>query len=421
MKKITLFLALLITATAVYAQSDESKSEVLKDYNHWSIEAEAGISNAVRPIKSGYYTDNYNLWGGDIGVRYMINERFGFKLKGGVDHFQQGDNSARFHSNLWRASLEGVVNLGEILGFRDWTQTFNLLAHGGAGYGYLKPEHGYDQVGFITAGLTPQVRLSNKVALNADVSIYGNMKQDYTYDGNGKTNVRGFNGYHMNVSAGIMYYFGSSSKKHADWHKRIAEQDELSKLQDDVAQIQEDMQDTDRDGVPDYLDEEPNTPAGVMVDTKGRAIDKNENGIPDEMEDALDKRYAKAGEAGKGSGSSSDMIAKLINDGYVNVYFGFDSDKPEPSSVATLNYIIRYFEENSDAEAEIIGYTDKVGSEDYNKDLAERRAQTVKDILTSSGIDEGKLEITGYGKDDSREQSSDEVRGTTRRVTLKLK
>jgi OOP family OmpA-OmpF porin len=40
--------------------------------------------------------------------------------------------------------------------------------------------------------------------------------------------------------------------------------------------------DTDQDGVADYLDLEPNTVSGVMVDSKGRSIDLNNNNVPDE-------------------------------------------------------------------------------------------------------------------------------------------
>jgi OOP family OmpA-OmpF porin len=46
--------------------------------------------------------------------------------------------------------------------------------------------------------------------------------------------------------------------------------------------IENKMLDSDKDGVADYLDEEQNTPAGAMVDTKGRSIDKNNNNVPDE-------------------------------------------------------------------------------------------------------------------------------------------
>ena len=44
------------------------------------------------------------------------------------------------------------------------------------------------------------------------------------------------------------------------------------------------MNDTDKDGVPDYLDVEPNSVSGIMVDTKGRMIDLDNNGVPDELE-----------------------------------------------------------------------------------------------------------------------------------------
>ena len=44
------------------------------------------------------------------------------------------------------------------------------------------------------------------------------------------------------------------------------------------------MNDTDKDGVPDYLDVENNSITGVAVDTKGRMIDVNKNGVPDELE-----------------------------------------------------------------------------------------------------------------------------------------
>lgn len=44
------------------------------------------------------------------------------------------------------------------------------------------------------------------------------------------------------------------------------------------------MNDTDKDGVPDYLDFENNSVAGAMVDTKGKMIDINNNGVPDDIE-----------------------------------------------------------------------------------------------------------------------------------------
>ena len=51
------------------------------------------------------------------------------------------------------------------------------------------------------------------------------------------------------------------------------------------------MLDTDNDGVADYLDTEPNTTAGALVDTKGKSIDKNNNNVPDEFEAYILKNY----------------------------------------------------------------------------------------------------------------------------------
>ena len=47
----------------------------------------------------------------------------------------------------------------------------------------------------------------------------------------------------------------------------------------------------------------------------------------------------------------------------------------------------------------IQGHTDERGSEEYNLALGDRRAQSVKDFLTSQGIPEAQLTLISYGKD----------------------
>lgn len=46
----------------------------------------------------------------------------------------------------------------------------------------------------------------------------------------------------------------------------------------------------------------------------------------------------------------------------------------------------------------IIGYTDRIGSDQYNQRLSERRANAVKDYLVSKGIDPMRLHAEGRGK-----------------------
>jgi OOP family OmpA-OmpF porin len=83
-------------------------------------------------------------------------------------------------------------------------------------------------------------------------------------------------------------YLGRN-EKHADWV--IDNYSEVENLRQRIADIETSMLDTDKDGVADYLDQEPNTIGGVMVDSKGKSIDLNNNNVPDELESYLLKTY----------------------------------------------------------------------------------------------------------------------------------
>ncbi len=422
MRKLSLFFALLSIGYVAQAQDDGSSkvdNNEYNNYNHWSIELQGGMTKPARPMASGFATESPDFWQADLGVRYMINDKFGLKLSAGYNHFENADGTNPFESQIMRGQLEGVVNLGTVLGFREWTNTFNVLGHAGAGFASMSSEdpydYGDDPMGFIVAGITPQVRLSNHFTLSLDASIFGNFRQDHTFDGSGPSNTRGFNGYYLNGSIGIAYSFGKA-EKHADWYGANDDPiyDQVAQLTEDVDKIKGDLQDTDRDGVPDYLDKEANTPAGLAVDNHGRVVDQNNNNIPDELEDALDARYGD-------SGSSNGTIEELINNGYVNVYFKFDSDQPEIYSLQAINYLVIYMTQNPSANAEIIGYADEIGNPDYNQKLSVKRAEKVKSILVANGIDEGRLEVKGNGEDTSVDKGSKDARQMVRRVTFKLK
>lgn len=408
----------MMAASCLFVQEASAQ-----DYNKWSIEAAGGMHKPVRPVAKGYYSDTPSFAQFSLGTRYMFNNRFGLKLDLGYNSFKEGDGSSAYKSNYYRGSLQGVANLGSILKFETWTNSLGVLLHAGAGYSQLKPKEPIDRantdqmLNFI-AGITPQVKLGNRVALNLDASIIGHVRQNYTFDGTKTTNTRGFNGYFTNFSAGLTVYLGKH-EKHADWVSDTGvSNDLLEDLDSRISKIETDMIDSDQDGVPDYLDREPNTPSGVTVDTKGRAIDKNENGIPDEIESALDARYARKGEAAAGSGG--DIVERLIDEGYVNVYFQFNSTKPETYSLEAINYLVKYMNDNPSAKAELIGYADEIGNPNYNKTLSERRAKAVYDILVATGVSGDRLTYTGNGEDTSVDKSSSPARQLVRRVTFKL-
>jgi outer membrane protein OmpA-like peptidoglycan-associated protein len=67
----------------------------------------------------------------------------------------------------------------------------------------------------------------------------------------------------------------------------------------------------------------------------------------------------------------------------------------------------------------VYGYTDDVGSQEYNLKLSSRRAQAVRDSLVQAGIDPGLITTKGFGKSDPRvKDESAQGRAANRRVEI---
>jgi len=76
--------------------------------------------------------------------------------------------------------------------------------------------------------------------------------------------------------------------------------------------------------------------------------------------------------------------------------FTFDSADLQPSEI--LQKVATLLKRNPKATFTVEGYTDSIGSEDYNLDLSQRRADSVKGFLVSQmGIDPRQIEARGYG------------------------
>lgn len=419
MKKIIFSLILL---GAITANAQE------RNYNQWSVEAEAGVHKPSNPFSPGYSTATPSLLQGGLGVRYMMNEKFGVKLDAGYNNIKSNDDSQEFETNYYRTSLQGVVNMGSVLNFRSWTNNFNVLFHGGMGYAVNKPKYPNDfdkgdQMLHLMAGVTPQFKLSDRLALTGDLSVIGNANHANTWDGAQPLNtvvdnnqLRGLNGMLVNASVGLTFYLGKKAI-HADWYsKEDVIMSKLDSLDQRLSKVETDMVDTDQDGIADYLDKEPNTVVGAAVDSKGRAVDVNNDGIPDTMLVPLDARYAS-----KGDTQGGNIIKELIDNGYVNVYFRFNSTTPEDYSLQSVNYLIIYMNENPGSKAELIGYADELGDVSYNQKLSEKRAVKVQELLVAAGIDAARLTVRGGGEDTSVDKNSTGARQLVRRVTFKLK
>ena len=114
--------------------------------------------------------------------------------------------------------------------------------------------------------------------------------------------------------------------------------------------------DSDGDGVLDDMDKCPNTPKGATVNSDGC--------------------WAYQGE----------------------IFFDFDKADIKSGAYPILDEALIVYEKNPDLKVEVQGYTDSIGSEEYNLGLSERRAKAVEAYLESKGVNPDAISAKGYGE-----------------------
>ncbi len=420
-KNVIAVLGTVFFVSSISAQEvKEMKPVQMEDYNRWSIDINTGTTKPTAPLANGYFVKTFDLSHVDLGVRYMMNNKFGVKLDFGYDKFNNSKNSLPLESDYYRTNLQGVANLGRIFNFENWTERFNVLAHAGAGYSFMTSNaySGTDNMANLLGGLTGQVKLSERISLNADFTLIKNAQQSRTFDGNANAVGNGFNGTMYNATVGVSIYLGKN-KKHADWYFEENPAKKLAELDKRVGDIETNLNDTDRDGVPDYLDVENNSITGVAVDTKGRMVDLNKNGVPDELEKYLAQNYVDKNT--HADTTDALMVKKLINEGYISTYFDVNKATPTNDSADGIAFMLTYLRSNPSISVDIIGNADETGNAASNDRLALARANTVKNTLVKAGIEASRLNVISKGEDKSVDVNSRDARRLVRRVIFQVK
>jgi OOP family OmpA-OmpF porin len=150
--------------------------------------------------------------------------------------------------------------------------------------------------------------------------------------------------------------------------------------------------DNDGDGMPDSRDKCPNEPETINNY-------KDDDGCPDEIPAAV-KKFTGVIEGINFKTGSAEILA---------------------GSYAILDRAIKVLQDYPDVALEISGHTDNRGKADYNRDLSQRRADSVKTYFIQRGISSSRLQSIGYGPTrpiaDNRSQSG---RATNRRTEFRL-
>ncbi|WOA29656.1 OmpA family protein [Alloalcanivorax xenomutans] len=137
---------------------------------------------------------------------------------------------------------------------------------------------------------------------------------------------------------------------------------EKTRVETKQVAVQQPVIDSDGDGVPDNLDQCPDTMPGAKVDGKGCLL-----------------------------------VNQTVT--FNNINFEFDSAELTASSRPLVSRIARSLTaENNNIRVEVAGHTDSVGSAQYNEGLSQRRADSVRNYLVREGVDSSRVTARGYGE-----------------------
>ncbi len=432
--------------TEIPEETDAAKTKISKELqaikneinnesevNKWSFEVSFGSNRAVRPFGKGYNSNEKKFLSTpsinhiDFGFRYMLNSKFGVKTDFGFDSVtnKDGNGSLPFRSMQSRIGVQGVLDFGKILEFDTYSKSIGLLAHGGVQFSQFKSKTDTSQEaifqtnGGFMIGIAPQLKLSERLIISLDFSVLSNVRQRLNWDGSESDRENNLAGLLYTTSIGLTFYLGKK-EIHSDWFIPVKKSELDQELLDRIESIETLMNDTDKDGVVDYLDLQNNTASGLTVDTKGQFIDTDKNGYPDELEPKKMEQL-KMQQIADAVQQTEDVVFKsLLNNGFVNIFFDVNMVEPNSASNNSLYGIIFLLKKNPTINLKLMGYSDRTGNEKMNLNLSERRVKKVYDFLVSSGISPSRLKIIANGEDNSNNSKSKTALQLARRVSIMM-
>jgi outer membrane protein OmpA-like peptidoglycan-associated protein len=104
-----------------------------------------------------------------------------------------------------------------------------------------------------------------------------------------------------------------------------------------------------------------------------------------------------------------------------NIYFDFDKFDLKPESFVELDRVYKFLTDNPEVNIEISAHTDSKGSDEYNLELSQKRAESVVAYLVSKGVNTSRLTPKGYGETNPlADNNSEDGMAQNRRVEMKV-
>ncbi|NSL85303.1 OmpA family protein [Chitinophaga solisilvae] len=424
--------ALALTGTAFAQDSTHKVDRVtpfhgVKDYRTWSVGAWGGGSAAFGPFGGPYYFNNFDfknvgfVYGGYIKKQILHN--FGLQadfmrgqVKGATKASQAltdirgnavttgGINS--FSTDIdWAASVSGVFSLGSINWLNKQSYIIPYVSAGAGAMGFKPTVTAADgtetkvlnsdgshthRAMYIPVGVGAKFNVARGV--NIDLAYNVNFVNSQVFDGVSGGNKDKFS----TARLGVEFAIGNKKKpqlavvnpaaqlamdlwdKNAALNNTIAESDSrnqsaINALKQEITDMK---QDTDGDGVPDYLDKCPNTPAGTKVDGAGCPLP-----VPQIVKEKI---------------IVTEADKKVVKDAIDNLEFDLGKATIRPTSYASLDKVASLLVEKN-FSLKLAGHTDNTGSAATNMRLSKERAEAIRSYLVSKGANASRIEATGYG------------------------
>ncbi|MCX8212522.1 MAG: OmpA family protein, partial [Lewinella sp.] len=386
-------------------------------------------------------------FGAGIHFRKALDHLFSLRLEAlyasnkGID-----ENMSRQFENTWLSATGSVVITLNNFRFSGETRKVNLYALVGAGGHKLsgqfqRPGTTYQEGrnGLIKenislhasggAGIT--FRVSPKFNIGAEFQTFipfGKLIDEIDgYPVGGGRDIQNVGALSLNFNIGN----AATKSEPLYWTNAFTPvRDELDRMS---SKVDDATKDSDGDGVVDAIDQEANTPAGVPVDTKGRVLDSDKDGIPDykDLEPFFPPR---AGEQVDDNGVvmnrndkpiTEDRVQEMIDASIARmkagnqagtttvrtdrgeiflpmIYFPLGQSTVKYSDYGTLSSVARVLEGNPGTRMVIRGYTDRTGNSSNNEVLSYRRAKAIVDHLVNQhGISRSSLVLQYRGQDNA--------------------
>lgn len=202
--RLKLFSVFLICFSTINAQ----------DYSHWSTELQFGITK-VQDVTPFVPLNT------KFGVRYMANTKFGVNVNVGVSRLYDNfkfETESDYNTNYLTANLQGVVNVGRLLQFEEFTDWYTILLGVGGTYVY-SPENNVGDNLFnrystfhLSSTISNEFKITKDLFLNANLDIIAGVNNRPFVPSTETTNI-------FNINVGVTFNIDQRNKKeHADWY-----------------------------------------------------------------------------------------------------------------------------------------------------------------------------------------------------------